>query len=77
MSKHKKAASAAKIHKDSMECNKPRKTPGHATKSHVVKALVKTQQQPRTKHGRSLITHGIMPRILTLIRCQQGTGRIR
>jgi hypothetical protein len=38
MSKHKKAASAAKIHKDSMECNKPRKTPGHATKSHVVKA---------------------------------------
>ena len=36
--KHKKAAKAAKIHKDSMECNKPRKTPGHPTKSHVVKA---------------------------------------
>jgi len=36
--KRKKAASAAKIHKDSMECNKPRKTPGHPTKSHVVKA---------------------------------------
>ena len=36
--KRKKAASAAKIHKDSMECNKPRKTPGHTTKSHVVKA---------------------------------------
>ena len=38
MSNHKKAAKAAKLHKDSMECNKPRKTPGHATKSHVVKA---------------------------------------
>jgi hypothetical protein len=36
--KHKKAASAAKLHKDSMPCNKPKKTPGHPTKSHVVKA---------------------------------------
>ena len=36
--KRKKAAKAAKIHKDSMPCNKPRKTPGHKTKSHVVKA---------------------------------------
>lgn len=36
--KAKKAASAAKLHKDSMPCNKPRKTPGHPTKSHVVKA---------------------------------------
>ena len=36
--KSRKAASAAKLHKDSMECNKPRKTPGHPTKSHVVKA---------------------------------------
>ena len=36
--KRKKAATAAKLHKDSMPCNKPRKTPGHPTKSHVVKA---------------------------------------
>lgn len=36
--KRKKAAKAAKLHKDKMPCNKPRKTPGHATKSHVVKA---------------------------------------
>ena len=36
--KRKKAAKAAKLHKDKMACNKPRKTPGHATKSHVVKA---------------------------------------
>jgi len=36
--KHKKAATAAKLHKDSMPCNKPKKTPGHPTKSHVVKA---------------------------------------
>ena len=36
--KRKKAAKAAKIAKDSLECNKPRKTPGHKTKSHVVKA---------------------------------------
>ena len=37
-SKAKKAAKAAKLHKDKMACNKPRKTPGHKTKSHVVKA---------------------------------------
>lgn len=36
--KRKKAASAAKVAKDKMACNKPRKTPGHPTKSHVVKA---------------------------------------
>lgn len=38
MSKYRKAAKAAKLNKDKMKCNKPRKTPGHATKSHVVKA---------------------------------------
>ena len=38
MSKHKKAAIAAKLSKDKMACNKPRRTPGHKTKSHVVKA---------------------------------------
>jgi hypothetical protein len=31
--KARKAASAAKLHKDSMECNKPRKTPGHPVKA--------------------------------------------
>jgi hypothetical protein len=36
--KRKKAATAAKLHKDSMPCNKPKKTPNHPTKSHVVKA---------------------------------------
>ena len=39
--KHQKAASAAKLAKDKMACNKPRKTPGHPTKSHVVKACDK------------------------------------
>lgn len=38
MSKHRKAAKAARLAKEDLECNKPRKTPGHATKSHVVKA---------------------------------------
>ena len=37
-SKAKKAVKAAKLQKDKMACNKPRKTPGHKTKSHVVKA---------------------------------------
>ena len=36
--KRKKAAKAAKLAKDKMACNKPKKTPGHPTKSHVVKA---------------------------------------
>jgi hypothetical protein len=36
--KRKKAAGAAKLAKDKIACNKPRKTPGHPTKSHVVKA---------------------------------------
>lgn len=36
--KYHKAARAAKIAKDQMECNKPRRTPNHPTKSHVVKA---------------------------------------
>lgn len=38
MSKHRKAAKAARLAKEDLECNKPRKTPGHPTKSHVVKA---------------------------------------
>ena len=37
-SKRKKAATAAKLAKDKMECNKPKRTPKHPTKSHVVKA---------------------------------------
>lgn len=28
----------AKLEKSKMACNKPKKTPSHATKSHVVKA---------------------------------------
>ena len=36
--KRKKAAKAAKLHKDKMKCNSPKKTPKHKTKSHVVKA---------------------------------------
>ena len=36
--KPRKATKAAKLAKDKMACNKPRKTPGHPTKSHVVKA---------------------------------------
>jgi hypothetical protein len=37
--KRKKAATAAKRYqKSDMACNKPQKTPGHPTKSHMVKA---------------------------------------
>lgn len=36
--KARKAAKAAKIAKDDLQCNKPQKTPSHPTKSHVVKA---------------------------------------
>lgn len=36
--KHQKAAKAAKLAKDDMACNKPKRTPNHPTKSHVVKA---------------------------------------
>ena len=45
MSKAKKAASAAKLHKDKMACNKPQKTPSHKTKSHVVKACEKGKEK--------------------------------
>lgn len=43
--KRKKAASAAKLAKDKMACNKPRRTPGHPTKSHVVKACKKGEEK--------------------------------
>ncbi len=43
--KKKRAAKAAKLHKDSMPCNKPKRTPGHPTKSHVVKACEKGQEK--------------------------------
>ena len=43
--KYKKAAKAAKLNKDKMPCNKPRKTPGHKTKSHVVKACDKGKEK--------------------------------
>jgi hypothetical protein len=37
--KHKQAARAAKRYqKSEMACNKPQRTPGHPTKSHIVKA---------------------------------------
>ena len=39
-SKRKKAATAAKLAKDKMACNKPKRTPKHPTKSHVVVAKV-------------------------------------
>ena len=29
---------ASKVNKETLKCNKPRKTPGHKTKSHIVKA---------------------------------------
>ena len=45
MSKHKKAASAAKLAKDKMKCDKPRRTPKHATKSHVVKACKEGEEK--------------------------------
>ena len=43
--KYKKAAKAAKLSKDKMACNKPKKTPGHKTKSHVVKACDKGKEK--------------------------------
>jgi len=36
---------AAKVDKSKMACNKPKKTPGHATKSHVVKACSGGQEK--------------------------------
>jgi hypothetical protein len=43
--KYKKAATTAKLAKDKMACNKPRKTPEHPTKSHVVKACDKGEEK--------------------------------
>tara|TARA_B000000557_G_C20508642_1_gene331163 strand:- start:209 stop:514 length:306 start_codon:yes stop_codon:yes gene_type:complete len=37
-SKSQKRAKAKKLSKDHLKCNKPKKTPNHKTKSHVVKA---------------------------------------
>ncbi len=58
--KYKKAAKAAKLNKDKMACNKPKKTPGHKTKSHVVKAcdngkekIVRFGQQGVTGAGKN------------------------
>ena len=36
--KSQKRAKAKKLSKDHLKCNKPKKTPSHKTKSHVVKA---------------------------------------
>ena len=36
---------AAKLDKSKMACNKPKRTPGHATKSHVVKACSNGQEK--------------------------------
>lgn len=36
---------AAKVDKSKMACNKPKRTPGHATKSHVVKACSNGQEK--------------------------------
>jgi hypothetical protein len=35
----------ARLDKDKMACNKPKKTPSHATKSHVVKACEGGQEK--------------------------------
>jgi hypothetical protein len=44
--KRKQAASAAKRYqKSEMSCNKPQKTPGHLTKSHIVKACDKGKEK--------------------------------
>ena len=42
---HKKAASAARIAKEKLACNKPQRTPSHKTKSHVVKACENGKEQ--------------------------------
>jgi len=36
---------AASLDKSKMACNKPKRTPGHATKSHVVKACENGQEK--------------------------------
>jgi hypothetical protein len=36
---------ADRLDKDKMSCNKPRSTPGHATKSHVVKACANGKEK--------------------------------
>lgn len=35
----------AKLDKSKMACNKPKRTPGHATKSHVVKACANGKEK--------------------------------
>lgn len=35
----------AKLNKSKMACNKPKKTPGHPTKSHVVKACANGKEK--------------------------------
>ena len=58
--KRKQAATAAKRYqKSEMACNKPQKTPGHPTKSHIVKAcdngkekLIRFGEQGAEKEGR-------------------------
>jgi hypothetical protein len=36
---------AKKLDKSKMKCNKPKRTPGHATKSHVVKACANGKEK--------------------------------
>ena len=71
--KHRKAASAARLAKDKMSCNKPRRTPGHPTKSHVVKAckggeekIVRFGQQGVEGAGKNPTTESILSREMKL-----------
>jgi hypothetical protein len=41
----KKGKMAKKISKKNMACNKPKKTPSHATKSHIVKACANGKEK--------------------------------
>lgn len=36
---------ASKVDKSKMACNKPKRTPGHKTKSHIVKACANGQEK--------------------------------
>jgi hypothetical protein len=53
--KKEKAVKAAKLAKDKLACNKPQKTPGHPTKSHVVKAC-KNGEEKIIRFGQQGVT---------------------
>ena len=85
-----KRAKAKQLSKDRLKCNKPKKTPSHKTKSHVVKAckdgkennkelkvLVRTQNQQKIKLEKNLTMQDTMLKIQILISSLLDIGHIK